>query len=160
MCPASRGDWKPVRGKTAGLLSSGFKTQLRNRNTTRLMVIHKTTHFEFRNTSNRCSLLWSSETPHSRRNHIRCCSRRNPHVYCFELNNFISVPYPTLLCLTPRYDRWSNTVCTARASQIINSPSDVWCASRVRDRLHVIHFSLCRSEVIDRRQRLLTTFKR
>jgi len=26
---------------------------------------------------------------------------------------------------------WSNTVCTARASQIINGPSDVWCALRV-----------------------------
>jgi len=45
---------------------------------------------------------------------------------------------------------WSNRVCTARASQkIINSPSDVWCASRVSVGSPVIHFVHRRSDVID-----------
>jgi len=48
---------------------------------------------------------------------------------------------------------WSNTVCIVRASQIINSPSDVWCASMVSVGSPVIHFVLRRSGVIDWGQR-------
>jgi len=51
----------------------------------------------------------------------------------------------------------SNTVCTAQVSHVINSPSDVWCASRVSVGSLVIHFVHRRSDVIDRRQRVFTT---
>jgi len=44
-----------------------------------------------------------------------------------------------------------------RASQIINNPSDVWCASRVSVGSPVIHFVHRRSDVIDRRQRFFTS---
>jgi len=48
-------------------------------------------------------------------------------------------------------------VCTARASPIINSSSDVWCASRVSVWSPVIHFVHRRSDDIDRGQRFFTT---
>jgi len=69
-------------------------------------------------------LHWSSWT--YQQHSIRLTMR-----LCFSVCELLSASTAEFTDGYAVVNAWSNTVCTARATQIINSPSDLWSASRV-----------------------------